>query len=58
RYGDQCQFAHSKEELQHVNRHPRYKTQFCMSFQAHGYCKYNERCTFIHHPEEARVSLE
>ncbi|KAG0083251.1 hypothetical protein BGZ93_006076 [Podila epicladia] len=58
RYGDQCQFAHSKEELQHVNRHPRYKTQFCMSFQAHGYCKYNERCTFIHHPEEARVPLE
>ncbi|KAG0031069.1 hypothetical protein BGZ81_001800 [Podila clonocystis] len=57
RYGDQCQFAHSKEELQHVNRHPRYKTQFCMSFQAHGYCKYNERCTFIHHPEEARVPL-
>ncbi|KAG0334105.1 mRNA decay activator protein zfp36 [Podila horticola] len=56
-YGDQCQFAHSKEELQRVNRHPRYKTQFCMSFQAHGYCKYNERCTFIHHPEEARVPL-
>lgn len=41
-----------------MNRHPRYKTQFCMSFQAHGYCKYNERCTFIHHPEEARASLE
>ncbi|KAF9326588.1 hypothetical protein BG006_010016 [Podila minutissima] len=58
RYGDQCQFAHSKEELQHVNRHPRYKTQFCMSFQSHGYCKYNERCTFIHHPEEARVPWE
>lgn len=29
-----------------------------MSFQAHGYCKYNERCTFIHYPEEARVPLE
>ncbi|KAG0331409.1 V-ATPase V1 sector subunit E [Podila humilis] len=57
RYGDQCQFAHSKEELQHVHRHPRYKTQFCLSFQAHGYCKYNERCTFIHRPEEARVPL-
>lgn len=41
-----------------MNRHPRYKTQFCVSFQAHGYCKYNERCTFIHHPEEARVPLE
>ncbi|KAF9412014.1 hypothetical protein BGZ94_001180 [Podila epigama] len=57
RYGDQCQFAHSREELQHVNRHPRYKTQFCLSFQSQGYCKYNERCTFIHYPEEARVPL-
>lgn len=57
RYGDNCQFAHSVAELQHVNRHPRYKTQLCTSFQSQGFCKYNDRCTFIHHPEEARVPL-
>ncbi|KAF9361404.1 hypothetical protein BGX26_003537 [Mortierella sp. AD094] len=55
KYGDNCQFAHSAQELQHVTRHPRYKTQFCTSFQSQGYCKYNDRCTFIHHPDEARV---
>ncbi|KAG0005265.1 mRNA decay activator protein zfp36 [Modicella reniformis] len=55
-YGDNCQFAHSAHELNHVTRHPRYKTQLCTSFQSQGYCKYNDRCTFIHHPEEARVS--
>ncbi|KAI1319830.1 hypothetical protein EDD11_002824 [Mortierella claussenii] len=57
KYGDNCQFAHSRQELQHVTRHPRYKTQFCTSFQSQGFCKYNDRCTFIHHPEEARVPL-
>lgn len=57
RYGDNCQFAHSVAELQHVNRHPRYKTQLCTSYQSQGFCKYNERCTFIHRPEEARVPL-
>ncbi|CAO3564759.1 unnamed protein product [Mortierella alpina] len=57
RYGDNCQFAHSTQELNHVNRHPRYKTQLCTSFQRQGYCKYNDRCTFIHHLEEARTPL-
>ncbi|KAF9362452.1 hypothetical protein BGX34_006157 [Mortierella sp. NVP85] len=58
KYGDNCQFAHSVDEQQHVTRHPRYKTQLCTTFQNHGYCKYNERCTFIHHPHEARVPLD
>ncbi|KAF8929439.1 hypothetical protein BGZ58_008944 [Dissophora ornata] len=57
KYGENCQFAHSAQELQHVTRHPRYKTQMCTSFQSYGYCKYNERCTFIHRPEETRVPL-
>ncbi|KAF9971633.1 hypothetical protein BGZ73_005406 [Actinomortierella ambigua] len=55
RYADQCQFAHSEDELNQVARHPRYKTQFCTSFQTYGQCKYNDRCTFIHHPSEART---
>src|SRR5690554_4488073 len=55
RYGDNCQFAHSVKELNQVHRHPRYKTQLCKSFQSQGFCKYNDRCTFIHHSEEARV---
>ncbi|KAF8979015.1 hypothetical protein BGZ46_005921 [Entomortierella lignicola] len=57
KYGENCQFAHSMQELQHVIRHPRYKTQYCTSFQSQGYCKYNDRCTFIHHPDEARALL-
>ncbi|KAG0207557.1 hypothetical protein BGX28_001220 [Mortierella sp. GBA30] len=57
RYGDNCQFAHSAQELNHVHRHPRYKTQLCTSFQSQGYCKYNDRCTFIHHLDEARIPL-
>ncbi|KAF9431935.1 hypothetical protein BGZ76_011509 [Entomortierella beljakovae] len=55
KYGENCQFAHSTQELQHVTRHPRYKTQFCTNFQTHGFCKYNDRCTFIHHSNEARA---
>ncbi|GJJ76695.1 hypothetical protein EMPS_09054 [Entomortierella parvispora] len=57
KYGDQCQFAHSRQELQQVARHPRYKTQLCTSYQTSGYCKYNDRCTFVHRLEESRVPL-
>ena len=32
RYGIKCQFAHSREELRPVNRHPKYKTEVCDFF--------------------------
>jgi len=48
KYGDKCQFAHGKEDLKHVNRHPKYKTNFCKTFHSKGFCPYGPRCHFIH----------
>eukprot|EP00727_Mastigamoeba_balamuthi_P006349 m51a1_g2334 putative zinc finger (403) ;mRNA; f:532778-534319 len=53
RYGSKCQFAHGKEELRQVSRHPRYKTEICKTFHTIGTCRYGTRCRFIHmKPEE------
>ena len=48
RYGNKCQFAHSLEELRHVQRHPKYKTEVCKTFATTGTCPYGTRCRFIH----------
>ncbi|KAH8921858.1 hypothetical protein BT69DRAFT_1202987, partial [Atractiella rhizophila] len=48
RYGAKCQFAHGREELKIVNRHPKYKTEVCRTFWLHGSCPYGKRCCFIH----------
>eukprot|EP00727_Mastigamoeba_balamuthi_P002475 m51a1_g12224 putative zinc finger (1315) ;mRNA; r:50828-56876 len=48
RYGSKCQFAHGKEELRQVSRHPRYKTEICKTFHTIGTCRYGTRCRFIH----------
>ena len=51
RYGPKCQFAHGKEELRSVNRHPKYKTMKCKSYWANPeakYCPYGSRCRFVH----------
>ena len=48
RYGAKCQFAHGREELRPVLRHPKYKTEVCKTFHTIGTCPYGKRCRFIH----------
>ncbi|KAF9574680.1 hypothetical protein EC968_005911 [Mortierella alpina] len=31
---------------------PNYKTEFCVNFQEFGYCSFEDRCQFVHHPHE------
>lgn len=54
RYGNKCQFAHGKNELRVMNRHPRYKTELCRTYHTTGFCSYGQRCNFIHNDEERR----
>lgn len=56
RYGFKCRYAHGKQELRSVQRHPRYKTIFCRTYEATGECPYGIRCTFLH-PSPPRISL-
>jgi len=49
KYGAKCQFAHGQEELRHLSRHPKYKTERCRSFYGgNSICPYGTRCHFIH----------
>lgn len=48
RYGTKCQFAHGKEEIRPILRHPKYKTETCKTFHSTGTCPYGIRCRFIH----------
>jgi len=48
RYGNKCQFAHGKEEIRPILRHPKYKTEICKTFHTTGTCPYGIRCRFIH----------
>lgn len=48
-FGDQCAFAHGKEEIRqkhHISTN--YKTKKCLQFHEQGYCPYGVRCQFIH----------
>jgi hypothetical protein len=54
RYGSKCQFAHGKEELRPVLRHPKYKTEICKTFHTLGTCPYGTRCRFIHNLSEKK----
>ncbi|SAL99845.1 hypothetical protein [Absidia glauca] len=56
RYGFKCRYAHGKQELRSVQRHPRYKTIFCRTYEATGECPYGIRCTFLH-PSPPKISL-
>jgi len=57
RYGQKCQFAHGREELRFVQRHPKYKTEACKTFASTGMCPYGNRCRFIHETS-VRPSLD
>jgi len=56
-YGVKCQFAHGKDELRPVKRHPKYKTEICRTFHTTGTCPYGKRCRFVHHASEQRLNL-
>jgi hypothetical protein len=34
--------------LKEINRHPKYKSDFCKTFHSKGFCPYGPRCHFIH----------
>lgn len=48
-YGDQCSFAHGKEELveKKIKLH-KFRTTFCKNYHENGYCSYGTRCQFLH----------
>ena len=54
RYGDNCRFAHGKQELRVAFYHPRYKTDLCRPYHKEGFCPYGPYCRFIHNMSEAR----
>ncbi len=39
-------------DLRTVDRHPKYKTDFCKTYHSMGFCPYGPRCHFIHSLEE------
>lgn len=48
KYGNNCQFCHSKSEQRKIRRHPKYKTEICRTFWEEGSCPYGRRCCFAH----------
>ena len=53
-YGEQCQFAHGKEELRDIVRNTKYKTKLCQKYWINGYCVYGPRCNFLHNEDNRR----
>jgi len=58
RYGAKCQYAHGKDELRPILRHPKYKTEVCKTFSTSGQCPYGNRCRFVHQITELRTDPE
>lgn len=58
-FGDQCEFAHTYEELQGRGQvipkaiGQKYRQFPCRSFIMTGTCPYNDRCVFLHDPRVA-----
>ena len=48
RFGQNCAFAHGKEEIRTPVRHAKYKTVRCTSFHSTGFCRYGMRCQYKH----------
>jgi len=57
RYGSKCQFAHGKQEVRSILRHPKYKTETCKTFHTTGTCPYGTRCRFIHTRSKEQPSI-
>lgn len=47
-YDLKCKFAHGRQELRVIPRHPKYKSIPCRSFPQ-GTCTYGARCNFLHY---------
>ncbi|KAI9319567.1 hypothetical protein DFJ73DRAFT_668391 [Zopfochytrium polystomum] len=56
RFGKNCDFAHSAEELRVLERPANWKTKLCVNFLNNGYCQYGRRCGFIHQGEPSPVA--
>uniref|UniRef100_A0A914HGJ6 C3H1-type domain-containing protein n=1 Tax=Globodera rostochiensis TaxID=31243 RepID=A0A914HGJ6_GLORO len=48
RFGDECRFAHSIEQLRFRPLPRNYKTKLCRNFEENGFCKHGAKCHFIH----------
>uniref|UniRef100_A0A915JSC9 C3H1-type domain-containing protein n=1 Tax=Romanomermis culicivorax TaxID=13658 RepID=A0A915JSC9_ROMCU len=46
KYGDNCQFAHTEDEMRNRPRNNKYKTINCKNFHLKGYCYYGPKCDF------------
>uniref|UniRef100_A0A0M3IR89 C3H1-type domain-containing protein n=1 Tax=Ascaris lumbricoides TaxID=6252 RepID=A0A0M3IR89_ASCLU len=47
--GARCLFAHGEGELRPLSQvHQNFRTRLCVNFETVGYCRYGERCYFIH----------
>eukprot|EP01136_Pigoraptor_vietnamica_P015457 Opistho-1_new@4378 len=57
KYKDKCQFAHGRNELRQLARHPKYKTSLCRTYHTIGTCPYGTRCHFIHSLDEMQVQV-
>ncbi|KAK2170686.1 hypothetical protein LSH36_1g14030 [Paralvinella palmiformis] len=56
KYGEKCQFAHGREELRSLSRHPKYKTELCRTYHKSGFCPYGPRCHFIHNEDDEKLN--
>ncbi|CDW80752.1 zinc finger protein [Stylonychia lemnae] len=55
-FGDQCSFAHGRDELHLIDRNPyKYKTKLCKQYHQHMYCPYGKRCQFLHDQTEKKI---
>ena len=52
----QCAFIHDNFETRFKSDiHQRYKTKVCVNYSHQGYCKYGDRCLFLHYNETPSV---
>lgn len=57
-YGNQCQFAHGKQELRDSMKSNKYKTKYCDKYWGTGYCAYGPRCNYLHYEADGTTGNE